>query len=59
MGKDICGGTKPRMDIGDVKRDLLWGRLAGVGADSEACGTRIDILEEGKTWRANGCGECL
>ena len=33
MGKNICGGAKPRMDIGDVKRDLLWGRLAGVGAD--------------------------
>ena len=32
MGEDIRGGTEPRMDVSNVKRDLLWGRHAGVGA---------------------------
>ena len=33
MEKKICGGSKPRMDVGNVKGNLLGGRFAGVGTD--------------------------
>ena len=35
MEKKICGGAKPRMDVGYVKGDSLGGRFGGVGADKD------------------------
>ena len=35
MEKEVCGGAKPGMDVGDMKGDPLGGRLGGVGADED------------------------
>ena len=62
MGEDIRGGTEPRMDVSNVKRTCCGAGLQVwvlVKMGSGACGTRVDILAEGNTWTANGCGECL